>query len=811
MKKYLQTLGKTAIIMALALTINSEAFAQDSKNLLDLSLEELMNIEVDIGGRGGERTVFNSPVPIDVITAAEIKNTGLTDLTSVMQRLIPAFNSPRPSITDGTDHIQPFTLRGLSSDQVLVLINGKRKHNSALVHINNSIGRGSTSNDLNTIPVESIERIEILRDGAAAQYGSDAIAGIVNIVLKTKPDNSSNLQYKTTNEGDGNTYTFSHNYGYENSKKDYFNLTAEFRDRDYTNRSIALQDIDAGGLDKDIVGKQIYRQGDAAERDILLVYNYSKDANDATLYSFGYLNNRYGEGAGYYRKPSEARTLVAVYPQGFLPLIKPKIFDGAVTAGVKAKLKGWDADISVNYGKNRIEYNVDNSINSSLGPTSPRSFYCGALQFQQTLLNADFFKAFDFLTKNPLNLGVGFEYRMENFSIEKGEEASYITGTYSDSVGGVLRKYPGGAQVFPGFQPINETDKSKNNFSIYADLENKLLDNLLIGLAGRYENFSDFGKTVNGKFSFRYEPIEKLVVRASTSTGFKAPTLEQSYFTATSTNSVAGVPYQIGTFSVEHPLAKLLGAQPLKPEKSFHISGGIATQLIDNLSISVDYYYTHITDRIVLSGNFLLNNSSDYVVSLLNSYKVGGARFFTNAVDTKTSGLDLVAKYNVDFKNAGLVQLSAGVNYSETKIDGNIKVPAQISDAKTKAIFFDRIEAARMETMQPKLNLQFGVDYKIGDFKTNIKVIKYGDIKVVQDVLKTELDQTYAGKVIVDLNIDYQIFSNFSVNVGGHNILNTYPDKVMTGVANYKIVPYTVFSPFGFNGADYYAGIKVNL
>jgi len=780
-------------------------FAQE--NLMELSLEELLNIKVEIGTRGEERSAFNSPVPIDVITKEEIMATGLPDLQSVIQRIIPSFNSPRHSIADGTDHLQPFTLRGLAPDQVLVLINGKRKVTSSIIHLVDCIGKGSTSNDLNSIPITTIERIEILRDGAAAQYGSDAIAGIINIVLKQKSGNELTYQYAQTSKNDGKTNIVNAQLGTVKTSDDFYFFNIEFRDRDRTNRSNTVND--RTGRDAILNGQKLYRLGDADARDINFTYNFQKNFEQYSLYSFGYLNNRIGEAGGFYRFPSQKRTLIKVYPNGFLPLIAPNIMEYNYVIGAKTNILDWNADFSINTGKNSFEFNVKNSINGSLGPTSPREFYCGTLEYKHTIFNIDLNRQINLGFEKPATLAFGFEYRIENFVIKKGEEASYIDGGYIDTVDGIERKYPAGAQVFPGFMPDNETDKSKNNFSFYGDIEQNILSNLLLGLAIRYENFSDFGETTNGKISLRYELIEKFVIRTSASTGFKAPTLQQMYFTSTATNNVSGTLYQVGTFPVNHPLSKELGAKPLKPEKSQHFSFGFASQNITNLNLSVDYFFTAIKDRIVLSGDFADDPSisSAYVRNLLQQYKIGAARFFTNAVDTKTQGIDFVAKYNISLNDYGLLLTSLSLNYNKTEIDGDIKVPSEISDPTSKNTFFDRMEVTRITKAQPQMNIIFNTNYRFSNFETNLRVIKYGDVDYVQDVSNPSLDQTYKGKIIVDLDFGYSINNNIKINVGAQNLNDSYPDKVKGS----SYLPYFGTMPFGFNGRTIYGKLAIKL
>jgi len=793
--------------------LTSIIFGQEAmNNLMTLSLEELMNVPVSLGTRGDDRTPFNSPAPIDVISAEDIRMSGLSELVSVLQRFVPSVNAPRPSITDGSDHVQAFSLRGLGADQMLVLINGIRKHNSALVHVNATILRGTTSNDLNVIPVDAIERIEILRDGAAAQYGSDAISGIINIVLKTNADKSVHAEYRKTTEGDGEAVCLASSLGYSLSDKDYLVVTSEFRDRDYTNRSIPRYDLT--GPDTVLLNKKIYRCGDAKSRDMTFMYNYARQLSfniPSHFYSHGYYSQRRGESAGYYRLPSQSRVPLTGFPEGFLPILAPVLQDKNLTLGFKTEMNDWKTNISFSYGKNSMQFNLENSLNSSLGPSSQRRFYCGTLNFQQYVLNINMFREMDIGLENPLDVGIGSELRAENFVQHQGEEASWIAGDYHDSltIDGELvvrNEYPAGAQLFPGYMPQNERDKSRNSVSLYTDFESKISSTILLGLAGRFEEYSDFGHSFNSKFSFRFEPIEKLVIRATTSTGFRAPSLGQSYFTAIQTNNVAGKLIQSGTYSVNDPVAQELGATPLKPEKSFHLSAGLASRQINNLSIAIDFFYVHIRDRIILTGSFAQSNPSAYIQQVLSKYNIEGAKYFTNAIDTKTQGMDLVIKYNLEIEDIGALLFSAVANFNRTLLDGDVKVPQTMLAAKD--VFLDRQQISKFEDGQPNYVAQFSIDYLRKSLETQFKLIRYGQLKYVENSADPSLDQTFNGELLCDLNINYKLSRQLTLQLGGHNIFNSYPDKFLPGRYDYYLVYFCEAAPYGFNGADFYSSLQ---
>ena len=497
--------------------------------------------EITVGSRLAGAAAEKA-VPVDILTPHQIATSGASETNQIIQALTPSFNFPRPTITDGTDSVRPATLRGLGPDQVLVLINGKRRHIGALVHVNGSIGRGSTGVDLNAIPASAIQRIEILRDGAAAQYGSDAIAGVINIVLKAGVSPTTlNAKAGITTHEDGGLFDVSANRGWNIGRGAVF-ATIEFRDRGETNRAgVDPRDqIVVGDAGNNSVAQPNFHWGDADTTDLMTFANaeFPISTGTTSFYAFGGISRRQGVHGGFFRRAMDATNWPQIYPQGFLPLIEPDIVDWSATGGLRGTRSGWFWDASAQYGYNSFDFNVTDSLNVSLGPTSTqREFYSGSLVFDQFLTNFDVSRQVDAGLSGPLNVALGAEYRHENYQIIAGEPNSYIDGGQPNRLG---QPAVPGAQVFPGFRPSNEVDTGRHSVAAYADLEANLHRLLRLGLAGRYEHYSDFGSTADGKLTVRLEPHPRFVVRSAVSTGFRAPALAQSYFSAISTNFLAG-------------------------------------------------------------------------------------------------------------------------------------------------------------------------------------------------------------------------------------------------------------------------------
>ncbi|MEJ7810717.1 MAG: TonB-dependent receptor [Gemmatimonadaceae bacterium] len=795
-----------------------------------------------VGSRAADRTVVQAPVPIDVLSAAEIQATGLTETSQIIQMLAPSFNFPRPSVTDGTDHIRPATLRGLGPDQVLVLVNGKRRHQTALVHVNGSVGRGSTSVDLNAIPASAIDRIEILRDGAAAQYGSDAIAGVMNIILKSEPGGSISSSFGQayskvfggdTRPGggkfrDGQVTQVAANVGGAIRGNGFVHLSGEFRDREGTNRArvdttSTLCRLGSGASATTIAGctlppTSVNRfderfnqswQGDSDTRDWSFFLNSALPLQSGVqLYGFGGLSLRDGTSAGFYRIPSDRRTVRAVTPNGFLPQINSDITDISGTVGAKGTLRGWGWDLSAIYGGNAFEFTIDNTVNVSLGTATPREFYAGALRSNQLATNLDIVRAFPSSPLGDLNVAIGAEFRRDGYKIERGDPTSYQVGTVTILDGPEAgRPAPPYSQVFPGFRPVDEVDTDRTNVAGYVDVEITPFERLLIAVAGRAEDYSDFGSTVDGKIAARFELFKGVALRAAAQDGFRAPSLPQSYFSAVSTNFVVvngvNTPFDVRTFPVGSQGGQLLGAQPLRPEKSVNLSGGLTFSPIANLSLTADYYRVNIDDRIVLSGNFI-HASVRSLLEANNILGVSGARYFTNAIDTRTKGLDVVLNYGLNLGGSGLVRFTGGYNRNKTKVLSVIPTPSQLSAVSSS--LFDRGERARIEIGQPRNTVSLTGNYTVKGLGVNVHTQRFGQVTNRNSTNATGvLDQTFAAKWISDASVSYKLLNRLTLAVGANNIFDVYPDTNITANQTRGIYLFTGASPFGFNGRYIFA------
>ena len=775
---------------------------------------------VVLGSRSGtERTVIDAPVPIDVLTSEDLRASGRTETNQIIQMLAPSFNFPRATIADGTDHVRPSTLRGLNPDQVLVLINGKRRHTSALVNVNGTVGRGSTGVDLNAIPTAAIERIEVLRDGAAAQYGSDAIAGVINIILKSDAPGEFSSTLGQTAEGDGMVTQADVSYGLMRGQNGFLNLTAEFRDREQTNRS--RPDTrpqyfagDPRNDDPDLTNRINHRQGDGDARDMGAFMNFGRTlASGMEVYAFSGLTFRRGEAAGFFRRPLDDRTVRAIYPNGFLPLINTHIWDASLAAGVRGAAAGWDWDFSGTYGRNTFDFNIKNTANVSLGAASPTEFDAGALEFNQATLNLDFVRPFEVGMYSPLSVAVGAEARRDGYGITAGEPDSYRDGGVDILDGPNAGNQPQiGAQVLPGFKPTDEQDADRNAFAGYVDVEVNLHPMFLVNAAARTEHYDDFGGTTNGKLAVRFEPLPRFALRGAVSTGFRAPSLGQSYFSSTATNFIVvdgvSTPFDIRTFPVGSEEAQILGAEELKPERSRNYSAGLAWQPVPRVSLTADLYHIEIDDRIVLSGNFI----GDDIQALLEERGfsgVRGGRFFTNAIDTETDGIDVIFQTAFDIGNLGLSRFTAGYNHNKSEVTRVAETPPQLGDRQET--LFDRVERARIEEGQPRDNLHLALNHTSGPLGINLATARYGEVTSRGTAVDGSADQTFSPKWITDIGLSYGFPRGFTLMVGADNVFDVYPDENIPPLSNSGIFPYNGISPFGFNGAYYYIRGRIAL
>ena len=787
------------------------------------------------GTRATDRTVLEAPVPIDVLSTAEIVATGKSETMQVIQMLAPSINFPRPSVNDGTDHIRPATLRGLGPDQTLVLVNGKRRHTTALVHVNQSVGRGSTSVDLNAIPVNAIERIEILRDGAAAQYGSDAIAGVINIILKSNAEfsvSSSIGRSFSEFEGEGGSASYDDgrvlqvgaNFGRAIMGDGFVHISGEFRDRERTNRSrvdvstqCIVNDTRCSNLPP---GTDIYDEdlrqswsGDSESRDYGMFLNSEIPlASGPRLYAFGGFSIRDGLAAGFFRRSSDDRTVRAIYPNGFLPLIASDISDASAAVGARGTFRDWGWDLSGEYGGNTFEFGVENTANTSLGATSPTTFYAGALKLNQLVANFDIARLFRETPVGSLNVAMGAEARRDGYKLEQGDPNSFAVGTATILDGpNAGRPAPPFSQVFPGFRPVDEADASRTNVGAYVDLEATPVERVLVAVAGRVENYSDFGSTADGKVAGRLELFPGLAIRGAAQTGFRAPSLGQSNFSSVATNfvNVGGVntPFEIRTFAVGSEGAQLLGAKELKAEESVNLSVGLTGRVSNSLSVSADYYDVKIDDRIVLSGNFI-DASVRNLLAANGIPGVSGARYFTNAIDTRTKGLDIVLNYGLNLGTAGITRFTAGYNRNETEVTRVSETPPQLAAVSTA--LFDRVQRALFEKGQPKNSIRLTANHTMRNISVNVHASRFGRFTVYQPATTGAQDQTFSPQWVTDIALGYQL-RNIGITLGSNNVFDSYPDTLIAANQTRGIYMFSGQSPAGFNGRYIYLKATLDL
>ncbi|HQT53226.1 MAG TPA: TonB-dependent receptor [Phenylobacterium sp.] len=805
-RRLLFAAASVAALWAGAATAQTSGSASGEANV-----EEL----VVTGTRTVGRSRLDTLAPVDVIGAEAISRQGAsTELAQALANLTPALDFPRPAITDGTDHVRPATLRGLAPDQTLVLVNGMRGHVSALVAVNGSIGRGSTAFDLNTIPTVTVDRVEILRDGASAQYGADAIAGVMNIRLREAASGGGATYnygvYNTTvrtargkrDANDGVTQSFAAWQGFGLGDDGFLTVSGEYVKRNATNRS---DYADRVALPLYNPGRIIGRYGDPKVESYTVFANAGLPLNDTwSVYGFGGYQHRDTNAAATARAYNNANNVPSVYPGGFLPQIETEITDLTLQGGVKGEAAGWKVDLSANYGKNELEYTVVNSINASYGAASPRTFRAGSLEYAQWIVDLNLSRAFDVGLVEPLNVAGGLEYRDESFGIGAGEAASYTVGPDTTKAGV--------SQGFPGFRPANEVDVSRHNYAVYVDVEGKLTEKFGFDIAGRYEDYSDFGGKGTGKLALRYDFNDAFALRGAVSTGFKAPALQQQYFTYTSTNNVlVGSTFQlieVGTFPVSSPVARALGAKPLEPETSVNYSLGMVYRA-GAFELTVDAYQIDLENRIVLSENLPNTNTpaatSAAISALLAPFGVSAARFFINGVDTTTKGVDVVARYRMDLGDSRL-DLTAAANFNSTEVTKTPALPT-LSALPQPAFLFDRANRMTYEEGTPERKLVFGADWTRNNLAISTKVTDYDG--VLSPSNNPAFDIGTGRATLVDLEGRYTFPMGVTLALGANNILDEYPRATPTSINGATgSIGFPGYSPFGFNGRFVYGRLS---
>ncbi|MHA0318879.1 TonB-dependent receptor plug domain-containing protein [Sphingomonas melonis] len=772
------------------------------------------------GTRATGRSRLDSVAPVDVLSGASLQRQGTTELATALATVAPSINFPRPSANDATDAIRPATLRGLSPDQTLVLINGIRGHTSANLNTNGTVGRGSAAVDLNTIPTVALDRIEVLRDGASAQYGSDAIAGVVNLRLRearsgggaqvnygfydTQVDTARGSRHVTGEH----TVTASAWQGIGFGSDGFVTVSGEYLKRQPTNRA----DFDPRVTPTRVTG----RYGDPEVEQFTGFVNAGTSLTDnLKLYAFGGYQDRDTRGAAFPRIRADnasAATItqltLAGYPNGFLPIINTKSKDINSAIGLRGTVSDFDVDLSLSYGRNTVDFRTLNSANYAYGSSTPRNFYDGAVAYDQYVAGLDVTRKFDVF--QSLNVAFGIEGRREGYKITPGERASYdYPAGATDAVAGSAP----GAQGFGGFAPRNATKRNRRSGSVYLDLEAQLTDALLIGLAGRAEDYSDFGSTANGKFSARYDVAPWFALRGTISTGFRAPSLQQQYFTQVASVVTNGVPILTGTYPSVSPVGTALGGLPLEPEKSTNISLGTVIRA-GGFDLTVDAYSIRIRNQIGLSENITQSASQSAAVNaeiarLLASTNTGAtaARFFINGLASTTKGIDAVAHYRWRTKSAGAFDFTLAGNIN--KIDVT-RVPTSTATLNPAPTLFARSRVLTLEQGTPGEKITGTIDWSLDKLGALARVTYYGDVNQPGTLASGTADVHTGQHAITDFELRYSAPKGAQIGLGVSNLFDVYPDRQIAANNSTGVLGFPYYSPFGFNGRYLYARVGIN-
>ena len=794
-----------------AVLTGTPALAQETSTVAASDTSEEV---VVTGTRARGRTVLTTAVPVDVVSSDDIAKAGALggEFGQALQNLVPSFNFPRQSNSGSADIVRPAQLRGLSPDQVLVLVNGKRRHTTSVTTTEAKTGRGTAPVDFNSIPTNAIKRVEVLRDGAGAQYGADAIAGVVNVILDDAPEgvevdgsygfHTTNFEPSDEHIEDGDTWIIQGKAGIPLGVEGAFlRVGFEYKDRAQTNRA-GLDEVpffeDSANIPL-VGGQRNFRPGDGATENLNLWFNAAAPvAAGIEVYAFGTFNDRDAEGTGFFRYPVGFQNIISINPLGYRPITTANNQDIALTTGLRSDAGAWNWDASINYGRNRFEGGVRNTLNPSLGPTSPRSFYTGASENELLTVNADASREFDIGLANLATLAFGAEYRREAYQSEAGDPLSYAAGPFADSLAI-------GAQAGSGLRPEETRDLSRDVFSAYAEFSAELTDSLFFDVAGRYENSGDYDDTFSGKAAVRWELVDGFALRASVSNSYRAPSLVQVGFATSSTSfGEGGQLTSVATLPVDDALARALGASDLDAESAVNYSAGFTVGLGNDFRLSVDAYEITVDDRITLSERIDASSAPLAVQALFAARNITAANFFTNAIDTKTQGIDVVATHTSEDVFAGRLNVSAAYSYADTEVEAVRNLgPVTVIGVE---------ERNTIEDAAPKSKFIFTADWSDDSVSALLRLTHYGEAtRVFNFGGGYEPEQTYGGVWQVDVEAGWQITQNVNVYIGASNLLDEYPDRSTADIGYFGNLPYDVLSPIGMNGRYVYAGFRTSF
>ncbi len=747
-----------------------------------------------VGSRRANASATDTTVPVDLIPLAKVSEQGgQFDLGQTLQYVSPSFNSTRQTGADGADLVDSAALRGLGSDQTLVLVNGKRRHTTALVNLFGARNRGNTGTDMNAIPLMAIDNVQVLRDGAAAQYGSDAIAGVIDIGLKKRLGCEAVAGYSQYSAGDGKNYLASGYCGFQIAEKGVIGVTAEYVDRGRSNRAEAGNPRIIG--DTQAKNATVYVNGEVPSSNVGKFYfTLGTQTRDASSAAFA----RGGLGSD----DIPSRNSAAQYPNGFVPFINGDITDSTIIVGHRGLLGAWNADLSQTYGYNKLDYNISNTINASIANLdlskggkglSASKFDAGGFSFGQLTTNFDMSRFYSDIA-NGMNIAFGAEYRSENYKIRAGELGSYVD---ADGVGDGGNA---GSQGFPGFQPNDSTDRKRNSIAAYVDVETDISAAFKIQTALRAEKYSDFGSTVTGKVAASFRVSDQFLLRGSGSSGFRAPSLQQVFFSSTFTDFISGKPQDVVLAPNGGAIANAAGIPKLTEETSKNYTLGFTFNPTPATAVTADLYRINISDRIVLSGRFDADNYPALATTLAK-LGVGQAQFFVNSVNTKTQGLDLTVSNKSDFAG-GKLNTFLAMNYSKTDVTG-IKAPSSLRGFED--VLLSERERLFIEQGGPRSKATLGFEYTQGAISTDLKIISFG-AQTLGTFSGTENgvpNARYAPKTSADLSMTYSFDKNTKLTFGGNNIFNIKPSKQDANETDNGFIYDSV--QFGLNGASYFA------
>lgn len=829
--------------------------------------------------------------PVDTLERGELRRGAHTDAAKSLQAVLPSMNSPHFAIDDGTAHVDLLTLRGLAPDHMVVMVNGHPRHTSALLNVNNTIARGSVSTSLLAIPLGSLDQAEVLREGADTRFASGAIAGVVNLRLREDIGRGVSLFFGRTAQGDGEVKRVSLGAGGLLGRDGAINVTVALRDVGHTDRAEAdtrqqylgvftgtttpapLGGGIASGTGPAAAGttndpreaaanRHVQEYGDAATREQAVAATTRLPVSaQSEIYAYGDFMLRRGQSPAFFRRPGDSRTVRALWPDGFMPLLESRMTDWSFGAGWRGRSNGWRYDAAVVAGANTIAYDTTNTNNATLGPGGARAFYAGKLGYADAAVTLDVARAVSLGLAKPAEILGGLQYRRENYWIGAGTDNSWRDGGVLIADGpDAGRSAPDGAQGFPGFRPADVVDATRKTGAAHAGLSQEFFARLRLTASARYEKAENLGETTDGKVGARVGLWDGAALRGSVGTAYRQPHLAQQWFSSTATNFIGGLPFENRTFPVSNPVAQALGATPLKPEHATTMSAGWAWTASPKFGVELDFFRTDLRDRLILSSNFI----GSAVATFLESKGVSGAtggRFFSNDAATRTEGFDTAVRSKWDLAAGQTLALRAAYSRSSSRMTHLGPTPPGLAVLGVTTPLFDLAEEVRLTRSQPRDNLRLSGTWEIGRFSAMLRLMRYGEVETVAlanatadqiaaltpgyrvrtvtrvlplaagtgggapqiggPATETGVVQIFDAKWVTDLDLKFRFNERFNWAVGAANLFDVYPTKnlasrvvggrVYTGNDNAGTTPFSTTSPFGFNGTFFYTRVDMQF